>query len=114
VNPSGVRRGWDPAPIEFRVGSDDGGGLIYSNQVDAELEYTIRPTCAASQGDALFRSALSWRHAFSLAPVLAKDKTVTANCWAMYSAQIATAETKAAGETQQPPGGDPDWITGRN
>lgn len=119
----GAQRRFDGAPIDFRIGSDPLGPLIYTNQADAgltvptsltvELEYTIRLTCAASSGDAIFRSALAWRHAHSLAPILSRDEKKIAFCWSMYQHVLGQASTKAAQETQQPPAGEADWIRGR-
>jgi hypothetical protein len=110
---TGSARSYQPAPIAFRAGADDVGGLIYTNQPLPELEYTKRPTCAASQGDAIFRSALAWRHAASLAPILAKDAALVTRCWQMYGIVKATAETKASDEAQQDPDGGPSWLDGR-
>lgn len=124
VRRGGLKRAFDPLPIDFRIGSDDDGTLIYTNhqepgivvpsELTVELEYTVRMSCAASQGDAIFRSALAWRHAHSLAPILSRDEKKVVMCWSMYLHVLGTAETKAAQETQQGPAGDADWITGRN
>jgi hypothetical protein len=122
VNPNLVGRGWDENPPKWRLGSDDTGLLIYSNEtptsgqpgnVTPELEYTIRTSCAALQGDSIFREALAWRHAFSLAPALAKDDKKAAFCLQVYQAIKATAETVGSREVQQEHEGDVDWIAGR-
>jgi hypothetical protein len=124
VNPNGVQRGYDPDPPQFRVGTDATGELIYTNQTavvdgasaEPELEYTIRPTCAASSGDALFRQALAYRHGASLALELARDEKKAAFCLQAYTALIRQAQVAAANE-QQPPrtdDGDADWISARN
>jgi len=124
VRRAGAQRRFDPSPLDFRVGSDAIGPLIYTNHAEAglvtptaltvELEYTIRLTCAASAGDAIFRSALAWRHAHSLAPILSRDEQKVVMCWQMYQHILGTASTKAAQETQHAPDGDADWIAGRN
>jgi hypothetical protein len=56
TNPSMVQRRYDETPVDFRVGSDSTGGLIYTNQAPTddndltpELEYTVRTDCAALQ-----------------------------------------------------------------
>lgn len=121
VNPSQIRRAFDPSPIDFRVGSDDTGPLIYTNQVavidgavaEPLLEYTIRPTCAASTGDALFREALAYRHAASLALPLARDKDKATFCLQVYQSLLVRAQIAAANEGQQDPPGDAAWIIGR-
>jgi hypothetical protein len=92
--------------------------LIFTDQANdedpVELEYTIRPECAAATGDALFRSALAWRHASSLAPVLSLDEKKIQFCLSMYALQLGQAKTTNAQEQQQAPEGDADWITGRD
>lgn len=68
-----------------------GGGLIYTNQAAAVLEYTARPECAAGRGDPLFRDALAWRHAASLAPALTRMTDAAVNATKMYYATIDLA-----------------------
>ena len=114
VDTTGVQRNWNRNPIKFRLGSDDLGQLIFTNETTAQLEYTHRPLCAATEGDALFRSALSWLHASSIAPELAKDAERAKFCFAMFQQIVNTAETIGAQESQQAPRGDADWIEDRN
>lgn len=119
LDPTWRGRKYDPQPIPFRVGSDDTGPLIYTNWINADgltatLEYTIRPVCAASAGDALFRSALAWKLAHSFAPVLAKDEKKVLMCWQMYRQLVGTATTVGSQEQQQEKPGGPDWIDGRD
>jgi len=83
--------GVDPTPPPFQLGSDADGGLIYTNQADAVLEYTSRSVCAAGDGDPLFKDALAWRHALSLAPPLTRMTDVAAACQAKYQAALAFA-----------------------
>lgn len=113
-NTEKTRRQWDTTPPDFRVGSDAVGALIYSNEPNAELEYTVLDNCVARQGDALFRNALAWRHAHALAPALTRDEKITASCWQQYERLLRDARTSAGQEKQDPREGDPDWITGRN
>lgn len=67
----GTGRAFDPNPPTFELGSDAAGDLIFAQESDLVLEYTIRPNCALSIGDALFRDAFAWRIAAVLAPSLA-------------------------------------------
>lgn len=122
VNPNMTGRDWDPNPPKWRLGSDDTGVLIYTNEsptsgqpdnVTPLLEYTVRTTCAALQGDSIFRQALTWRHAFSLAPALAKDEKRAAFCWQMYMAIVTNASTVGSKEVQQAHEGDVSWIEDR-
>lgn len=110
----GVGRKYDPDPPEFRIGSGAFSNLIFTNEADAFLEYTFRPACAVSAGDALFREALGWRHSASLAPALSRNKVTAADCMAIYQQKAALATARNAGEQQQPPRGEAEWIRGRN
>jgi hypothetical protein len=83
--------GIDPVPPPFQLSADTAGGLILTNQASAVLEYTARPNCAALRGDALFRDALTWRVALSLAPALSRIADVAINAEKMYAASIALA-----------------------
>jgi hypothetical protein len=119
VGQAGQRREWDPNPPKFRVGSDAAGALIYSNDVASsatplQIEYTIRVNCPASRGDALFRDALIWRHAASIAAPLTRDLKKMQWAQAMYEQVIAKAKVTDLQEQQQNPAGDADWIVGRN
>ena len=114
VNPDGSKRDYDPDPPRFRVGSDDTGGLIYTDVEEPELEYTVRLPCVATSGDALFRKALTWRHAASLAPTLSRDEKKVDFCMGVYLGTLEEARAKDAAEQQQSPEGDVDWIRGRD
>jgi len=117
VGAAGEKRSYDPEPEMFRIGSDSTGPLLYTDVVeaDAKLEYTFRPSCAASSGDAMFRSALGWRLAHEMAPGLSRDQKKVDYCYAMYLDQIARAKVAAANESQQDPNmPDAPWISGRD
>lgn len=58
----------NPTPPPFELSSDTVGGLIFTNEPNAVLEYTKRPSCVAFTGDALFREALVWHLASKMAP----------------------------------------------
>jgi hypothetical protein len=109
----GIGRGHDPSPPTFRVGSDDTGALIFTNEADVVLEYTLRLACPAVAGDALYREALAWRVARAVAPALTRDEKIALNAWAKYLDVLRTAETPAAAEAQEPPDEDAEWIKGR-
>lgn len=66
------RRSFEPDPEPFRFTRDDVGGLLLVNIEDPVIEFTTRPDCAVAKGDALFRDALAWRLAYTLAPSLAQ------------------------------------------
>ena len=113
---AGVRRAYDSDPIKFRMMTDDeeNGDLILTDQEDAVIEYTRRPPCAASRGDALFREALSFRLAAHLAPTLSRNKMTAAECMQMYRYQLALAKQASTNEGQPSKDGDASWIEDRN
>lgn len=114
VDPDKRRRAWDLEPPPFRVGSWGNNPILYANEENVELEYTHISGCVAYQGDALFRSALSWRHAHSIAPGLSRDAKLTGYAWEMYQRLLRDARASGAQEQQQEREGDVDWIQGRN
>jgi hypothetical protein len=63
---------FDPEPYTFQVGRDATGWLLFTDQEEPVLEYTVRRECAVEQADPLFRDAFAWRLAASLAPSLAQ------------------------------------------
>jgi hypothetical protein len=81
----------DPTPPPFAIGGDSGGGLIYCNVANALLEYTGRKQCPTYEGDVLFKEALIWRHAASLAPALTRIDGKVAACVQAYELAIEKA-----------------------
>lgn len=137
----GVGRAFDPAPANFRAGNDTTGGLLYTDVVNPTIEYTARIPCAVGRADALFRDAFAWRLAACLAASLAQvdpdaieqqgrgpqerpreRKATEAQlraraadaAWRMYARTLEQARMAEAREAQQPPGGDAEWIRGRD
>lgn len=120
VGQNDQKRKYDPNPIPFREGSDATGSLIYTdveldddNDLDVQLEYTIRLDCPARFGDATFRSAVAWRLAAEIAPSLSRDEKRQQFCLQMYQLELNDAGVTDAQEQQQEAPGDADWITGR-
>lgn len=113
------RRGYDADPPKFKIGTDATGYLLFTNEPatatrPVHLEYTIRMSCPAQQGDALFRTALCWKLASSLALTIAKDQKRAEECEVMYRDILKDAKIVAAGEQQHDnKTGDADWISGR-
>jgi len=115
VTARGLQRAFDPLPITWRVGADATGWLLYSNVaiVDARLEYTCRPVCAALTGDVLFRTALAYRLAAAMGPGLSRDAKLVTYCAQMYLRTLPIAEVTGANEAQPDPNdGDASWIRG--
>jgi hypothetical protein len=103
VNPALPRRAYDPDPIRFRVGSDATGrpGVHEPGPTDdagstPELEYTVRTTCAAAQGDHIFRrrAGVAARGEPRAGAREGREETLQF-CLAMYERVIGEAETKA-------------------
>lgn len=118
VGQGGQKRNFDPNPIQFALGADAVGPVIYtdavaSSDVPLVLEYTVRSICPALYGDALFRNALGWKFAESWAMPLAKDSKKQDYCRARFEAAIASATVPAANEAQKAPAGDAPWILDR-
>jgi len=119
INQEGKQRGYDPAPPQFRLGTDATGYLIYANAVSSsdipvQLEYTIRMSCPAQQGDPLFRDALVWKLGRSLALSIARDNKKADWCEGMYQGTLVAAKEVAANESQPSlDQGDAPWILER-
>jgi hypothetical protein len=114
-----ARRGFDPVPIEFRLGSDTLGSLIFCNSptttdVPLVLEFTTRVSCPAFFGDPMFRDALAWRFAAELAPSLSRDEKRQQFCLAKFTDVFKSAEVPASQEQQQAPEGNASWINDRD
>lgn len=112
-------RAYDYTPIQYRhYMSETLGPLILCNAATSDdlplvLEYTIRITCPAFFGDAIFRDALVWRFAKSLASSLARDSNKAQYCETMYRDLLTRASTVVEREQQQDKHGDADWIDAR-
>jgi hypothetical protein len=117
VAKGGDARRKDAPKIPWKLGRDVffNTWLIFTNEPDAVLEYTCRPLCAATAGDALFRDALSWRIAAALAPALARNKVTAADCLTAFLLKIGEARVANANEQQQRDNGvrEAEWIRAR-
>lgn len=76
---SGSKRAYDRNPPTFKLARDASGGLLFTDTPADDgtgaqpivIEYTNRQEAAVLNADPLFRDALGWRLAWSLAPSLA-------------------------------------------
>jgi hypothetical protein len=118
VNPGSGRR-FDRKPIPFRVGRTITGVpateelVIFTNQVDAQLEYTVYVPCSANFSDALFENALAWNLASKMAPSLSREPKMAQMAWGMYLATFDTAAVVSSREHQPEAHGEAEWIEGR-
>lgn len=105
--------GRQPAtPVEFKVGRDDDGRLIYTNEEDAILEYTVRIE-DAEEFDPTFVSLLAWRLAMTAGPSITRDVKLVEAAMRMYFYELSLATATAANEGQQPAPLDAPWIAER-
>lgn len=81
----------NPTSPPFALGRDSSGGLIFTNETAAKLEYTARGLCATYEGEPLFKEALIWKHAASLAPALTRIPDKTKESLQQMEAVIAKA-----------------------
>lgn len=105
-------RKFDPDPIPFRIGRDENGLLIYSNQLELEIEYTMLD-CAQLWSNDLFLDAFTWRLAMAMSPSLERAQKTPAECLAMFELTIGIAEAVDSRESQQEPHGDALWVLAR-
>lgn len=73
----GTRRAYGRTPPTFRTALDTTGALLYTEMASTTalpvvVEYTRRPTGAVSVSDPLFKDALAWKLAWTMAPSLAQ------------------------------------------
>ena len=102
----------DPNPPPFRIGADDTARLLYTDQIDAVLEYTKLvddPTLFS----AIFWEAVSWYLAGLICPGLAKDRKQAAGCFQMYELIKTRAQVRAGNEQQQVQEPESEFIRAR-
>lgn len=109
VTPNGRK---ETVPPAFRIGRDSQGRLIYTDQEQAQLEYTIR-IADAVEFDALFVSALAWRLAHVLAPALSRIEGKTEDALKMFLFDLSRAEAGAMNEGQSDEPPEAEWIRAR-
>lgn len=90
----------EPNPPAFRVGRDAQGKLIYTNESDAQGEYTIE-IADVEEFDSLAVTALAWKIAASVGAGLSKIKDMHTKCEQMFALAISQAEAAALNEGQQ-------------
>lgn len=90
----------DPKPAPYRVGRDEVGKLIYTDQQDAVIECTVDIE-DSEQFDSDFAEALSWKLALSAAPSLSRLPKAVNLCQQMYEYTLAVATQSSGNESQQ-------------
>ena len=104
------RRETNPAP--FRTGRDNQGRLIFTDQEDAEVEYTAAVT-DPQEFDAVFVSMFAWKLAASCGPSLSRDSNMARTAMQMYEIEKLKAQSRALNEGQDPPAPEAEWIRDR-
>jgi hypothetical protein len=114
VPPGGDGRQYseDVDRIRYRIGHDANGLLIYTNEQEANIEYTAID-CTSLFTDAVFLEAFAWMLAYQAAPALAKNGLTQDDCLKKALFWAAAASTLSSRESQVPKSGDPDWVTNR-
>jgi hypothetical protein len=99
-------------PPPFKIGRDSQGRLVYTNQEDAELEYTLGVTDPA-EFDSVFDSMLAWKLAKTLAPSASRIKGIIDTCNAEYERDRIKAQVAALNEQQQEQPPESEMIQAR-
>lgn len=103
----------EPNPPPFITGYSESGRVIYTDEEDAVLEYTLR-----LEDPSLFRptlgEAISWYLAFLIGPGLAKDQKLTQGCFQVWQAMTSRAQQRAGNEQQHSQEIDSEAIRSRS
>jgi len=114
-SPLDWRGAFPRVPIPYRIISDAAGKLIYTDQPDASIEYTVRIT-NVTQFSADFTAALALKLAGDIAPMVTGGDQFKLGERAIirYQTAVAQAQARAANEERQDPPPDSEFITVRN
>lgn len=98
---SGARHDSRQTRVHYRVGQDTQGKLIYTDEQDAQVEYTLRETNTERFPSDLVL-ALSYKLAAAIAPSNAKGDPfkLVEKMLSLYEMQIGKAKANAANEDQ--------------
>jgi hypothetical protein len=100
-------------PPPYKLGRDDQGKLIFTNEADATLEYTV-DVSDPDEFDSLFVSMLAWRLAASMAPSLSRIKDMAKTAMEMYELDKSKAQSRALNEQQQEVPAESEFIRARD
>lgn len=106
---------YTPQPFVLESREDDGAEVIYTNQPDAVLRYTVRIT-DTSKFSPLFVECLSWLLASHLAgPVLKGDTGTSAarEAYKVFKSRLADAVESDANQRSVKPAHNVSWLNGR-
>lgn len=112
---SSIRNDTRQTRIPYKIVRDNAGKLVYTDQINAAMEYTYDET-DASRFDSDFVMALSLRLAAYMAPRLTSGDPFKMGERAirLYSVEISKAQASAANEQQDEEKPDAEWINARD
>lgn len=102
----------DPNPPPFVVGQDSQGPLIYTDEKNVTVEYTVRVT-DPGRFDPLFIDALAWKLAADIAPALSRIKGARDDAMRMFAMSLNISQTIVANEQQREPERESEFVTAR-
>lgn len=102
----------ETSPPAFRIGRDSQGKLIYTNEEDAQIEYTASIT-EPEEFDAMFSSMLSWKLAAGFSPSMSRIKDMAKTCMEMYEIEKVKAQSRALNEGQQEAQAESEFTAAR-
>lgn len=106
--------GYPTIPIPFRIVSDATGKLIYTDQADATVEYTVRET-DPTKFDASFTEALEYLLASKIAPMVTGGDPFKLGpaAYQKYQVALSDARSRAANEEGRDPPPQSEFIATR-
>jgi hypothetical protein len=112
---SGIRNDSRQSRVPYKIVRDTAGKLIYTNQINAFMEYTFDET-DSSRFDSDFVMALSLRLAAYIAPRLTSGDPFKMGERAirLYFVEIGKAQSSAANEQQDEEKPNAEWINDRD
>ena len=110
---SGARMDSQSSAIPYKIAQDSSGMLVFTDQEDAQVEYTIRKD-AIGLWPIKPCLALSYRLAMYITPRIIQDeRKLSSVLERMYMMSVSSARAAAANEEQMPPMPPPEMIAGR-
>lgn len=102
----------NPNPPPYRVGRDSQGKLIFTNEAEAQIEYTSTISDPA-EFDSMFVSMLAWKLGAGMSPSLSRIKGMAEQCMQMYEIEKTKAQSRALNEGQQETQIESEFIRSR-
>ena len=112
---SGIRNDNQDSRVVYKIASDDSGLLIFTDQVDAQIEYTKLIT-AVEFYPQVFVRAMAYHLAAAIAPRLTAGDPFKREqrCYQLYQATLEAAQAKVLDEEQPDNPPESEFIRGRD